>query len=183
LTEEESRPLLEEHAVPELRSMLGGKKIETNAGRLERTTFLKACDNCGKYPLESCVLCSVDKAKLCSDCYVKVDGKPYCRTHLADVLPLSRNGYKVLLCARAEIESVSKIAEICRLDKDDVKLSLAVLTEMKYVNTSGILAFLSRKITGEGIRVLSVYSKLFDAEEDVVEVKNRLLEEDNEDGT
>jgi hypothetical protein len=162
--------------------MLGGRKIETRQGKLERLSYLVACDYCGKHPLQTFLLCSVDREKLCDDCYVKVDGKAYCRTHLADVLPLSRNGYKVLLCAKAEIESVSKIAEMCRLDKDDVKLSLAVLAEMKYVNTSGILAFLSRKITGEGIRVLSVYSKLFDADEDVVEVKNRLQEEDN-DGT
>lgn len=177
----ENKPALEEHAVPEMRGMLGGKRIETNAGQIYSTRFLMGCDYCGKYPLEHCVLCSVDKAKLCTDCAVKVDGRPYCRFHLAHVAPLSRNGYKTLLCIEAKIESVSKISEICRLDKDDVKNSLAVLKEVKYIATSGILAFLSRKVTAEGIRVLSIYSRIFDKDEDVVDVKLRLEEEIEED--
>jgi len=62
-----------------------------------------------------------------------------------------------------------------------VKSSLAVLRELKYITESGMLSFLSRKITGDGIRVLSVYSKIFDADEDVADVKNRLEEETGED--
>jgi hypothetical protein len=96
------------------------------------------------------------------------------------VLPLSRNGYKILLCFKAEIESVPQIAEICRVDKDDVRSSLAVLGEMKYVATSGILAFLSRRITGDGIRVLSAYHKVFAQDEDVLDVRSRLEEETEE---
>lgn len=182
----ENRPVLEEHAVIERRGLLGGKKLETNSGKsLDRTIFLMTCDYCGKYPLESFVLCRRDGAKLCSDCSFKVDGVPYCRPHLAEVLPLSRNGYKVLLCIDAEVESVSKIAEICRVDKDEVRSSLAVLAEMKYIATSGVLAFLSRKVSADGIRVLSVYSKVYGKDEDVLDVKCRLddqQEEENEDG-
>jgi hypothetical protein len=66
------------------------------------------------------------------------------------------------------------------MDKDDVKSSLALLRELKYITESGILSFLSRKITGDGIRVLSVYSKIFDADEDVADVKNKLKEETEE---
>lgn len=180
----ENKRALEEHAVVEHRGLLGGKRLETNSGKsLERTVFLMTCDYCGKYPLESFVLCRTDGAKLCCDCSFKFDGIPYCRPHLAEVLPLSRNGYKVLLCINAEVESASKIAEICRLDKDAVKNSLAVLVEAKYIATLGILGFLSRKITADGIRVLSIYSKVFRGDEDVAEVKNRLKEEDEKDGT
>jgi len=175
--ENEERLTLEEHAVAEKRGMLGGKRIETKAGNFERTTFLMTCDYCGKYPLETFSLCSVDKSKLCPDCSVKVDGRPYCRAHLSEVLPLSRNGYKILLCINAEIESTSKISEICRLDKDDVKTSLAVLTELKYITTSGLLAFISRKVTAEGIRVLSIYSGIYDVDEDIADVKTRMQEE------
>ena len=175
------KPVLAEHAVPERRGMLGGRMLETNASKsLERTIFLMTCDYCGKYPLESFGLCRRDGAKLCSDCSFKVDGVPYCRPHLAEVLPLSRNGFKILLCINAEIESVSRIADICRLDKDDVRSSLAVLAEMKYIATSGILSFLSRKITGDGIRILSVYSKIFSQDDDVVDVESRLKEETEE---
>jgi hypothetical protein len=179
------RPVLEEHAVAERRGLLGGKKIETNAGKLERTTFLMTCDYCGKYPLETFVLCRTDGAKLCHDCVVKVDGRPYCRTHLADALGgrgLSRPGYLILHCINSEVQSVSKISEICRLEKDDVKASIAVLAESKYITVSGVFSFLSRKITADGIRVLSIYSKVFDGEEDVGEVKSRLQEEESNDG-
>jgi hypothetical protein len=183
LAYEEDRTLLEEHAIAEHRGMLGGKRIEaTQEGKLERTTFLMTCDYCGKFPLETFVFCSVDKLKLCTECAMRVDGRPYCRTHLTEVLPLSRNGYKILLCFKAEIESLSKISKICRLDKDAIKSSLAVLAETKYIAASGLLAFLSRKITADGIRVLSIYSKIFDPDEDVADVKSRLQEED-QDGT
>jgi hypothetical protein len=171
----------EEHAVIENRGLLGGKKIETNAGKINRTTFLMACDFCGKYPLENFLLCRTCGSKLCTGCSTKVDGVPYCRPHLALVAPLTRHGFKILLCINNEIESVPQISKICRLDKDDVKSSLAVLRELKYITESGMLSFLSRKITGDGIRVLSVYSKIFDADEDVADVKNRLEEETGED--
>jgi hypothetical protein len=179
----EDRPVLEEHAVVEHRGLLGGKKIETNAGKLERTTYLMACDFCGKYPLQGFVLCRTCASKLCADCAIKVEGRPYCKTHLIDALGgrgLSRPGYLILSCINCEVQSVSKTAEICRLDKDDVKASLAVLAESKYITVSGILSFLSRKITAEGVRVLSIYSKVFGADEDVADVKSRLQEEDND---
>jgi hypothetical protein len=108
-----------------------------------------------------------------------VDGVPYCRPHLAEVLPLSRNGYKMLICINAGIESISKIAEICRLDKHVVKPCLAVLTEAKYITTSGVLSFLSRKITADGTRVLSVYSRVYDKDEDVILVENQLDQEED----
>jgi hypothetical protein len=180
----EEKPVLEEHAVAERRGLLGGKKIDANAGKLERTTYLMTCDCCGKYPLESFVLCRTDGAKLCSDCAVKMDGRPYCRTHLTDALGgrgLSRAGYLILHCINNEVQSISKISEICLLAKDDVKASLAVLAESKYITVSGVLSFLSRKITADGVRVLSVYSKVFDGDEDVAEVKGR-LQEDSKDG-
>ena len=183
----ENSPVLAEHAVPEKRGMMGGRKLETGSNKsLERTIFLMTCDYCGKYPLESFVICRTCASKLCSDCVVKVDGRPYCRTHLPDALGgrgLSRAGYLILHCINRGVQSVSKIAEICRLDKDDVKTSLAVLAESKYITVSGVFSFLSRKITADGVRVLSIYSKVFDTDEDVAEVKSRLQEEKEKDGT
>jgi hypothetical protein len=179
----EDKPLLEEHAVPERRGLFGGKKLETNGGKLERTTFLMTCDYCGKYPLDHFLLCRARGEKLCSDCAVKVDGRPYCITHLAEIFWLSRTGYMTLSCVNSNVQSVSKIAEICRLKKDDVRTSLAVLAESKYIVTSGVLSFLSRKITADGIRILSIYSKVFGKDEDVVDMMKRLeveTEEDND---
>jgi hypothetical protein len=88
-----------------------------------------------------------------------------------------------LSCVNSNVQSVSKIAEICRLKKDDVRTSLAVLAESKYIVTSGVLSFLSRKITADGIRILSIYSKVFGKDEDVVDMMKRLeveTEEDND---
>jgi hypothetical protein len=45
------------------------------------------------------------------------------------------------------------------------------------------LSFLSRKITADGIRILSIYSKVFGKDEDVVDMMKRLeveTEEDND---
>jgi predicted transcriptional regulator len=88
-------------------------------------------------------------------------------------MPISRNSYKVLACIEAGIISPSRISDITRIEKDDVKGSLAVLNEMNLIRSEGLLAFLKREVTADGVRALSVYSKIFD-EEDVQEVKARL---------
>jgi DNA-binding MarR family transcriptional regulator len=88
----------------------------------------------------------------------------------------------ILTCVNSEIDSVGEICKITRLDKDAVKASLTSLNEAKYIKTSGMFAFVERKITAEGARALSVYSKTFGQEGDIVEMKQRLDEKTLEDG-
>jgi hypothetical protein len=175
MSEEERRPILEEHSVPEIHGLLGGKNIEsTPDGRLQRTSFITTCDYCGNYPLKNFVICRSCRGKLCTNCTVKVDGRPYCRNCLTEVLPLTRNGFKVLSCINARLDDANRISKIVKLDKDSVKLVLTSLNEQKYVTTSGLFAFMERKITAEGTHVLSVYSQVFGRDEDVIEVVRKL---------
>jgi hypothetical protein len=182
LAEEEQRQFLEEHVVPERRGMLGGRSIETSAGgRLQKTTFAATCDVCGHYPLDGFVTCFSCHARLCVDCSVKMNGIPYCRQHLMEILPLSRNSYKVLACIKSGIDDAAKICDITKMPKDDVKGALAFLVERKFISASGLFAFLERKITAEGSHALSVYKGVYGNEEDVREVEEQLAE-DEEDG-
>ena len=107
---------------------------------------------------------------------MKVDGRPYCRRCLQEVLPLSRNSYKVLVCINAEIDDVKDIADLTKLDKESVKTTIALLAESKFVNVSGMLVFLKRKITADGVRTLKVYSKVYGEDEDVAEVDEKISE-------
>jgi hypothetical protein len=123
-----------------------------------------------------CVSCH---KRLCPECSAKLDGVPYCRQHLIEILPLSRNGYKVLKCIQSGVDGATEIHDITRVSKDDVKASLAFLAERKLVSTSGLFTFLTRKITADGLHALSVYKKVYN-EEDVAAVEQQLNGENND---
>jgi hypothetical protein len=162
--------------------MLNGRIIETTAdGRLQRTVLVATCEGCGLYPLDSFVMCVSCHKRLCSNCSTKMNGIPYCRQHLAEVLPLSRNGYKALMCIEAGIDDAAEIHEITKIPKDDLKGSLAFLSETKLVSTSGLFVFLERKITADGLHALSVYKNVYGKDEDIAEIERQLNEEE-EDG-
>jgi hypothetical protein len=110
-----------------------------------------------------------------------MNGIPYCRQHLMEILPLSRISYKVLLCIKSGIDDSAKIRDITKMSKDDVKACLAFLVERKFISSSGLFAFLKREITAEGTHALSVYKNVYGMEEDVSEVQEQLVEE-GEDG-
>lgn len=173
------RPVIEEHTIAERRGMLGGRILETTAeGKLQRTVLVATCEGCGLYPLDSFVMCVSCHRRLCSDCSVKMNGIPYCRPHLMEILPLSRNGYKVLMCVEAGIDDAAEIHEITKIPKDDVKASLSFLIERKLISTSGLFAFLRREITADGMQALSVYKNVYGNEEDAKQVEEELSEED-----
>lgn len=98
-----------------------------------------------------------------------------------EILPLSRNGYKVLMCVRARIDDAAEIHDITKIPKDDVKASLSFLIERKLISSSGLFAFLSREITADGMQALSVYKNVYGNDEDAKKVEEELAEED-EDG-
>jgi hypothetical protein len=172
------KPVLEENILAE-RGSLGGRTIETTAeGKFVRRTLVASCVTCGQ-KLDNYVLCFSCLGALCSDCATKMNGIPYCRQHLMEVLPLSRNGYKALMCVEAGVDDVSEIHDITKIPKDDVKASLAFLAERKLITTSGLFTFLERKITADGLHALSVYKKVY-TEEDVAAVEQRLNGESND---
>jgi hypothetical protein len=177
---EEGRSLIEEHTIAERRGMLGGRSLETTAeGKLQRTIFAANCEECGLFPLQRFVTCVCQK-RLCLNCAVKMNGITYCREHLMDVLPLSRNGYKALVCIQAGVDDVSGIHDVTRIPTDDVKASLAFLLERKLISKSGLFTFLQRKITAEGLHALSVYRNVYGKEEDVRAVEQQLNQESEE---
>jgi hypothetical protein len=182
---EDGRPLIEEHVIAERRGGLGGRSLERTAeGKLQRTTFAANCESCGLYPLDRFVTCISCHKRLCPDphCSAKMDGLPYCKPHLMEILPLPRNAYKVLICVEAGIDGVAEIHHITRIPKDDVKSSLAFLLEQKLISKSGLFTFLERKITADGLHALSVYRNVYGKEEDVIAVQQQLSESEEANG-
>jgi hypothetical protein len=176
----ETRRILEEHIAPEFRGVFGGKAIEiTPDGQLQRTTFVTLCDDCGAYPLNSFTLCRQCRKRLCSECSTKVDGACYCLQHLPEVIPMTRNSFKILCCINSGIDSVQEICKITKLGKDDVKRSIVSLVELKYIATKNLLTFFTRKITADGIRAVGVWSGVFSKDEDVIVVLSDLAEVNN----
>jgi hypothetical protein len=175
----EKKMMIEDQTFAE-RGMLGGRTLQTTPeGRFVRRTLVSSCVTCGAKLGDSYVLCYSCLGALCSDDAIRMNGIPYCRQHLSEVLPLSRNGYKALMCIEAGADDVSQIHEITKIPKDDVKAALAFLLERKLISKSGLLAFLERKITAEGLHVLSVFKKVYN-EDDVATVEQQLNGENND---
>jgi len=174
----EDEPFLEEHSVVEPRGFLGGKRIESNSdGKLRKTTFVIACDACGHYPLNEFVICRSCRGKLCDECFTKLDGRPYCRSCLMEKIPIGADAYKILVCIEYEVSSVREIAELTRIEKDEIRSILAHLSAIELVKSTGILAFTERKITADGLRALLAYGKFYEKDEDVKELKQNLEED------
>lgn len=179
---ENEEPMIEEHSLAEPKGMMGGKRIESGSeGKLRKTVFVVACDACGHYPLNEFLMCKSCRGKLCNDCFTKLDGRPYCRSCLMELLPITSNAYKILLCIDSDVSSVHGIADVTRIGKDEIRSSLAHLTAIKLVKTKGILAFAERKITADGLRALVAYNKFYDKDDDVNELKQNLEEAANGD--
>ncbi len=177
---ENQEPMIEEHSLAEPKGMMGGKRIESASdGKLRKTTFVVACDSCGHHPLNEFVICKSCRGKLCDDCFTKLDGRPYCRSCLMELLPVTSNSYKILVCIEHDASSVNEIADMTRIAKDEIRSSLAHMTAIKLVKTKGILAFTERKVTAEGLRALAAYGKFYDKDDDVKELKQSLEEAAN----
>jgi hypothetical protein len=175
-------PILEEHSFIEPKGMIGGKRIESNSdGKLRKTIFVVACDACGYYPLNEFLMCKSCRGKLCDDCFTKLDGRPYCRSCLMELLPITSSAYKILSCVESEVSSVYEIADMTRIPKDEIRNSLAHMAAIKLLKTKGILAFTERKVTAEGLRALAAYSKFYEKDDDVKELKQSLEEAANGD--
>lgn len=173
----EENPILEEHSLVEPKGMVGGKKIESNVdGKLRKTAFVIACDSCGHYPLNEFAICKSCRGKLCDDCFTKLDGRTYCRSCLMELLTVTTNAYKILLCIESDASTVGEIADMTRIAKDEIRSSLAHLTAIKLVKTKGLLAFTERQVTADGLRAFAAYAKFYDSYDDVKQVKQSLKE-------
>ena len=78
------------------------------------------------------------------------------------------------------MDDLGEIRAVTRVSKDDVKASLAFLLEQKLISQSGLLTFLQRKATADGLHALSVYRNVYGKEEDVKAVEQQLKGEDEE---
>jgi hypothetical protein len=182
MSEIDDAPFLEEHSIVEPRGALGGKRLEFGPdGILKKTVFLVACDSCGHHPLNEFLICKSCRGKQCNDCVTKYDGRPYCRSCMMQMIPITADAFKILVCIESDVNSIGKIAELTRIGKDEVRNILIHLTTLKLVKTKGILAFTERKITADGIRTILAYGKFYDKDEDVKELKESLKEAEDGD--
>jgi RIO-like serine/threonine protein kinase len=99
-----------------------------------------------------------------------------------EILPVTRSSYKVFACVEGAITSVGRISDLTRIDKAEVKKSLALLAELALVERKGALVFTERKVTADGVRALAVYQKVYGNDGDVNEVL-RKIEEEGADGS
>lgn len=98
---------------------------------------------------------------------------------MMQMVPITVKAYKTLVCVESDVSSVDQIADLTRIEKDEIRSILAHMATLKLVKTKGILAFTERRITDDGIRALLAYGKFYDNDDDVKELKETLKEVSN----
>jgi len=85
-----------------------------------------------------------------------------------------------MLCVAYGIESVSKISKLTRVRRQDVKVCMALLSEMKLIQTNGLSVFSRQELTANGAEAITVFSRVYGTDGDVTELEAVLSEEREE---
>lgn len=112
---------------------------------------------CGK-KLEGFFLCHICKHKICDDCSVKFRNRHFCSDDLLKRLPITTQGFKVLLIIANKIFSENKMHELTGIPKNQVKEAIGFLKNYAYIETS---MFNKKTVTDFGLECLTSWGQIF----------------------
>jgi len=163
--------LLDEKLVVEKEKLLGGRSISTSpSGSIERVRRLPVCDICGHSlkPDEEFTICLSCGKKLDSKCSISYENRIFCFECLRAKVPLTKRSYKVLLAVANEITSIASISDMSRMEKKDVRASIAELLDLNLMVKKGISIFSTLHMTDKGLEALAAYRQVY-TDEDVLQ--------------
>jgi len=171
---EAGKVILEERKIPADVGELEGKTYyQTANGGIQKEIRVGVCDICGRSAdsFNICVLCG---RKLCENCSIVYRNQIYCRDCLHELLPLSKEEYKVLLAISKGIRALDELAEITKTKRAEVKACIKSLTERELIKNSSFLFFSDLKILGKGLEALATYRQVYGRDEDIVQLESEV---------
>jgi hypothetical protein len=158
------RKIMEEVILPERQAVLASKKTSSTANGILRETRVPFCDYCGQRMEEDkpSIICCVCGKKLCSSdsCALQYERRHYCEDDLQTQLPLSKEGYMVLLGLIKGLD-FGQISDTASLSNEDVRKAVSQLVSEKYVERRGASLFSFYRLCQRGLTAWKSYASAY----------------------
>jgi hypothetical protein len=162
--------ILNEQRVIERAGRLGGKTFLTSpTGGIEREIRIPICDVCGSRINEAFIICQGCGRKLCINCAIAYQNTNLCVACLRNLIPLTKQTFKVLVCIANGIDSADAIAKITHIPKDDVRKCRNLLTVLGLVLKKGVSIFSKICISDNGLDAICAYRQVFGKNDDIIQ--------------
>jgi hypothetical protein len=164
---ERGKLILEERKIiAKQRELEGRTYISNDEGGIVKEIRVPFCDQCGIQTgnFSICIECG---RKLCENCAILYRKRILCLNCLTEILPLSKQEYKVLLAFANGLNDVGKIARITRVKEDLIEKCKKELENNGLILSRGILFFREIRISDKGLEAISAYRQVYGKEEDV----------------
>jgi len=173
--------ILDERRVTERAGQLGGRTLYSSpAGGIQREIRVLTCDACGSRMEEEFIICQGCGRKLCDSCAIAYQNTNLCVNCLRNLIPLTKQAYKVLVAIANEVKDVRAIPRITRMVKDDVVNWRNCLLVLGLIVKKGVSIFSEVCITDNGLDAIGAYRQVFGEDDDIiqfdVELRNYLVE-------
>ncbi|MEX2192997.1 MAG: hypothetical protein WD717_06430 [Nitrosarchaeum sp.] len=118
---------------------------------------------CGK-KLEEFFLCHICHHKICDGCSVKFRNRYFCSDDLLKRLPITTQGFKVLLLIANRILGENEMHKLTGIPKNQVKEAVVFLKNYAYIETS---MFHKKSVTDFGLECLTAWGQIFGGSDDM----------------
>jgi hypothetical protein len=152
----------------------GGKSyFQQTDGGIIKHVRIPVCDICGRSS-DQFSSCSQCKKKLCSDCSIIYLNRVFCIECLQELVPLTKQEYKILMAIFYGIRDNNSISNITKIDQGEVSLYKRNLKEKGFITIKGFLLFTETQLLEKGIEALYVYDKVYGKDDDVAVLESEL---------
>jgi len=152
----------------------GGKSyLQQTDGGIIKHVRIPVCDICGRSS-DKFSSCSQCKKKLCPDCSIIYLSRVFCIECLQELIPLTKQEYKILMVIFYGIRDNNSISSITKIDQDEVSLYKRNLKEKGFITIKGFLLFTETQLLEKGIEALYVYDKVYGKDDDVAVLESEL---------
>jgi hypothetical protein len=166
--------MLEETSTIAKEKEWGGKSyLQQTDGGIIKHIRIPVCDICGRIS-DQFSSCSQCKKKLCPDCSIIYLSRVFCVECLQELIPLTKQEYKILMAIFYGIRDNNSISNITKIDQDEVSLYKRNLKEKGFITIKGFLFFTETQLLEKGIEALSVYDKVYGKDDDVSVLESEL---------
>lgn len=175
IDQNQTRVMMEETTTIADEGEWGGKSYFQQAadGGIIKQIRIPVCDICGRRSenFNSCTQC---RKKICPDCSIMYLNRIFCLDCLQELLPLTKQEYKVLMMISCGINDSHLISSVTRIKREEVGACKQRLKVKGFIKVSGFLFFTETEVLEKGIEALNVYSRVYGKEEDVLKFESEL---------
>lgn len=177
--ENAKRSIIEEVVLPERQGVLSSNKTSATSSGILQETRVPYCDYCGQRLDEDkpSVICCACGKKLCSSdsCALEYERRHYCEADLQVRLPLSREGYMVLLGLIKGL-NVGETRDLASLSNEEVRTGIDQLLSEKYVEKRGLSLFSFYQVRQRGLSAWKSYAPAYRHDRSIAHFESELAD-------